>query len=277
MEKKQMSLGAIFVFGVLFLLISIKDLGYVFTGEATNINDLSRGEIKVGKHVEAELYYCVDWYAELTTRGRRGRRTVTWHAVGVLEDGSLVSICTKRATNEYYKIEDFIKASQRYLSGETDVPPEPIVVSGTVRKIDSEIREYYDSAVWLLQYDSDDVIYFDIDTSQKRIYYILVFVVSLIMIIVPTLAFVAEYNESKKKRIERLNYIPQNHYNDDPIFNKNFYEAHKVENRDVFSDNNHKEDKTVDDDNEYDYEDNDESEETSQEKSYSGKFKLKDD
>ncbi|MBR3834228.1 MAG: hypothetical protein IKJ73_07915 [Lachnospiraceae bacterium] len=277
MEKKQMSLGAIFVFGVLFLLISIKDLGYVFTGEATNINDLSRGEIKVGKHVEAELYYCVDWYAELTTRGSRGRRTVTWHAVGVLEDGSLVSICTKRATNEYYKIEDFIKASQRYLSGETDVPPEPIVVSGTVRKIDSEIREYYDSAVWLLQYDSDDVIYFDIDTSQKRIYYILVFVVSLIMIIVPTLAFVAEYNESKKKRIERLNDIPQNHYNDDPIFNNKFYETHKIsedsqtiENKVMGNNDNETLGSAIDDENMKSSDENKTS-------LYSGKFKLKED
>lgn len=273
MEKKQMSLGVLFIFGVLLLLILIKDLGYIFTGEAANINELSQEDIKVGKHVEAELYYCIDWYAELTTKSRRGGRTVTYHAVGVLEDGSLVSICTRKASDEYYKIEDLINASQQYLSGETNIPPEPVVISGTVRKIDSEIRNYYDSAVWYLQYDSDDVIYFDIDTSQKRIFSILIFAASLIMIILPIFALVAEYKESKRKRIERLNFVPSNHNDDDPIFNNRFYEAYKNNKDDtsIMDTDSNSQELSIDKD-EYDNSIPKESP-----VSNSGKFKLKDD
>ncbi len=290
MEKKSLSLGAIFIFGIIFFLMSLKNIGYVFTGDAANLSDLSKSEIKVGKPVEVELYYCIDWYAELTVRNKRGR-TVTQHAIGVLEDGTLVSVCAKKATKEYYKIDDYINATYKYLSGETDTPPEPIVVEGTIRKIDSEIRGYYDSAIWMLEYDSSDVLYFDVDTSQKRIYSILIFVASLVMIIVPVFVFVAEYNDMKRKRIERLNDIPQNfnnHDNDDPIFNSTFYETHKI-NKDNQSidnkavktdafDNNAVEDTDYYDnvlDNSFD--ENDEALEKNSASSYSGKFKLKDD
>lgn len=274
MEKKKISLGAVFIFGVIFFLILLKNIGYVFTGNAANLNDLNKSEIKVGKPVEVELYYCIDWYAELTVKNKRGRK-VTQHAIGVLEDGTLVSVCVKKATKEYYKIDDFINTTYKYLSGETDIPPEPIVIEGTVTKIDSEIRGYYDSAIWLLEYDSNDVIYFDIDTSQKRIHYILIFVASVVMIIVPVFCFVAEYNEMKRKRIERLNYVQQNHNNDDPIFNSTFYETHKI-NKDnqVIENNDDYDDKSLE--NSFNDED-DKALDENITSSYSGKFKLKDD
>lgn len=291
MEKKSLSLGAVFIFGIIIFLISLKNIGYVFTGNAANLSDLSEGEIKVGKAVEVELYYCIDWYAELTVRNKRGRK-VTQHAIGVLEDGTLVSVCARRATKEYYQIDDFINASYKYLSGETDIPPEPMVLKGSVIKINPEIRGYYDSAIWMLGYDSSDVIYFDIDITQKRIYFIFVFVTSLAMIIVPVIVFMAEYYEMKRKRIERLNDIPQNfnnnHNNNHPIFDSTFYETHKINKDNQSIENNVVKNDVIDNDavedtDYYDevsnnsFDENDEALEKNSTSSYSGKFKLKDE
>ena len=231
------------------------------------------------KAVEVELYYCIDWYAELTVSNKRGRK-VTQHAIGVLEDGTLVSVCVRKATGQYYKIDDFINASYKYLSGETDIPPEPMVLKGSV-----------DSAIWMLGYDSGDVIYFDVDTTQKRMHFVFVFVIGLAMIIVPVIAFVAEYNDMKRKRIERLNDIPQkynNHDNDDPIFNSTFYETHKTNIDNQSTDNNVVkndvfENKAVEDTNYFDnvsdnsFDENDEALDGNGTMSYSGKFKLKDE
>lgn len=290
MEKKSLSLGAVFIFGIIIFLISLKNIGYVFTGDAVNLSDLSKNEIKVGKAVEVELYYCIDWYAELTVSNKRGRK-VTQHAIGVLEDGTLVSVCVRKATGQYYKIDDFINASYKYLSGETDIPPEPMVLKGSVVKIDPEIRGYYDSAIWMLGYDSGDVIYFDVDTTQKRIYFVFVFVAGLAMIIVPVIAFVVEYNDMKRKRIERLNDIPQNYNNndnDDPIFNSKFYETHKtnIDNQstdnnvvkdDVFENNAVEDTNYCDNVSDNSFDENDEALDGNGTMSYSGKFKLKDE
>lgn len=212
--------------GVIFVMC-LGDIKYILTGKADDVNDMiSQGEnLEVRDTVSIELEYVIDWYAELTEKGRRTGRKVTYHCLGVLDDGRLISISVKKDSKECKQIETLIEETYAYVSGETTIPPTPVKLSGTVRKIDSRISGYYHSSISMLGLTSDDYINLEIDVTQKRIYHILLFALSIILMVVSVICIMAEIKsekEKKEKRIRELN-SPVIKSENDPIFNDQFY------------------------------------------------------
>ena len=168
--------------GIVFFIIMIPNLGYIFTGKAKDINEMiaSGEEPKVRDTVSIEVDYIIDWYAELTTT-RKGSKTVTYHCIALLDNGEIISITVKKNSGEYKKIDNLIEQTYAYFSGETDVPPTPIKLEGTVRKIDSKVEGYYTSYTSLMGYSSADRYMLTIDTTQYRIFHILCFGVIVVV------------------------------------------------------------------------------------------------
>lgn len=267
-----------FIVAIIMLVICLKDIKYIVTGKAKDINDMiaAGDEPSVGDNVSIELQYVIDWYAELTVTGRGAK--VTYHCLAVLEDGRIISLCAKKYSDEYNKINNLIDDTYAYLSGETDIPPTPVTFTGTIRKIDSEISGYYLMDLNLMGYESGDYINLDIDTTQKRIHLILIFVLAIIFVPLSLFMIYGEILEEKEKKVlrERALNSPPTKIDNDPIFNQQFYNRFSS-NEDSIGDIEDKSkitnqvDEIVDEPN-YELDNNTDSSST-----YSSKFSLKKD
>lgn len=235
-----------FIVAVVILFIMRNDFKYIFTGETRDVYDIisSGEELKKGEHVSVELVAVVDWYAELTAT-KRGVKTITYHAMGVLEDGTIISICTKKDSAEYKKVDKLINDTYAYLEGTSYTLPEPLILEGSVQEINNKISVYYTEGLTYFGYTSGEAIYLDINTRSGRGGMIVAFVITMILFIVPIIALVVEIVSYKKKKtereLERITPINVVDPADDPIFNKSFYDR-----MDSFKDDLVKEDKLED-------------------------------
>ena len=217
------------------VIIMMKDAKYIFTGEAKDINQMIENgeELKVGEHVSIEVTYVVDWYAELTQRGKRTGTKITYHALAVLDSGEIISLSAKKDSKEYNQIDKLVDDTFDYLMDDSCPEPTTVKFTGTVRKVDSEIIGYYREALSYYGYSSTgDAYMFDIDTSQKRIVSILLLgIAAFLAILFGILAFLGyrEYKKDKEARIKALNEPVNNKLENDPIF-KNLYARNNIQN-----------------------------------------------
>lgn len=235
-----------FIVSIVMLFILRNDFKYIFTGETRDAYDIisSGDELKKGEHVSVELVAVVDWYAELTTT-RKSVKTITYHAMGVLEDGTIISICTKKGSEEYRKVDKLINDTYAYLEGYSYTMPEHLILEGSVQGIDSEISTFYSQGLSFYGYASNEAIYLDINTRSTRGGVVIAFVITLILFVVPIIAFLVEIMSYKKRKHEKelerntpINVVdPAN----DPIFNKSFYDR-----LDSFKDDSNNENTTED-------------------------------
>ena len=274
---------------VIIVVILLKDAKYLFTGDAKDINQMIENgeELKVGEHVSIEVTYVVDWYAELTQRGRRTGTKITYHALAVLDSGKIISLSAKKDSAEYNKIDNLVDDTYDYITGVTYSEPITVKFTGTVRKIDSEISGYYREALTFYGYSpSGDAYMLDIDTSQERIFGILGLIVASVLALLFgffTYGDYLEYKEKKAARIKALNEPVSVKLDNDPIFNSNFYATYKPQRQmDVKSDPISDVDSTIDDNPDTDVYKVDKEEAVKDEQdelkpTYSSKFTLKKD
>ncbi len=234
MNKREGSLFTtwlvFFVFSIFLFILCIDEMGFIIKGERIDVNEavLSGEEIKIGDNVSIEVQYIIDWYAELTQTGRRTGLNVTYHCLVMLDDGRIISMSVKQNSNEYRLVENLIDYTYDYIMGYSTIEPTPIKFTGKIRNIDSEISDYYKSSLSMLGYSSGDYINLEIDTQQKRIYSVLMFVFSIIIFAITILFAYFEIKNRKEKKAERMRELnspinvtkPEN----DPIFNKAFYD-----------------------------------------------------
>lgn len=219
----------------------LKDAKYLFTGETKDINQMIENgeELKVGEHVSIDVTYVVDWYAELTKRGRKTGTKVTYHAMAVLNSGEIISLSAKKDSKEYKKIDNLVDETYDYLTGVKYLEPTTVKFTGTVRKIDSKISGYYKEALTYYGYSSsEDAYMLDIDTTQDRIFGVLgIFLASFFALLFGFLAFsdVVDYKKKKAAREAALNEPISVKIDNDPIFNAAFYERNKPVNAESVS------------------------------------------
>lgn len=189
------------IIGMFFLIIMSPDLGYIFTGKAKDINKMieSGDEPKVRDTVSMEVDLIIDWYAELTST-RKGSRTTTYHCYARLDNGKIISITAKKDSKEFDKIDRLIRQTNAYYSGKSDIPPTPIKLEGTIRKIDSNVKGYYTTYASLMGYSSTDMYMLTLDTSQYRIYHILCFGVIVFVTFLGGLFVFVELKDKKDKK-----------------------------------------------------------------------------
>ncbi|MBE5944420.1 MAG: hypothetical protein E7258_05825 [Lachnospiraceae bacterium] len=189
------------IIGMFFLIIMSPDLGYIFTGKAKDVNKMieSGDEPKVRDTVSMEVDLIIDWYAELTST-RKGSRTTTYHCYARLDNGKIISITAKKDSKEFDKIDRLIRQTNAYYSGKSDIPPTPIKLEGTIRKIDSNVKGYYTTYASLMGYSSTDMYMITLDTSQYRIYHILCFGVIVFVTFLGGLFVFVELKDKKDKK-----------------------------------------------------------------------------
>lgn len=216
-----------FVASIVIFMFLKNDLNYILKGETRDAYDIisSGEELKKGEHVSVELVCVVDWYAELTTT-RKGIKTVTYHALGMLEDGTIISICAKKNSDEYIKIDNLIEKTYDYLEGTSYAMPEPLVLEGSVQAINSKISTYYSQGLSIYGFSSNEAIYLDINTGSGRGGMIVALVITIVLFVVPIVFFVIEvisYKNKQKERTTKATAVLE----EDPIFNNDFYETYK--------------------------------------------------
>lgn len=222
---------------LVIVVIMLKDAKYIFTGEAKDINQMIENgeELKVGEHVSIEVTYVVDWYAELTQRGKRTGTKITYHALAVLDSGEIISLSAKKDSKEYNQIDKLVDDTFDYLMDDSYPEPTTVKFTGTLRKIDPEIIGYYREALSYYGYSSTgDAYMFDIDTTQKRFMSILLLVIAALLAIlfgVLALCGYRDYKKDKEARIKALNEPVHNKLENDPIFNNSFYARNNIQNQ----------------------------------------------
>lgn len=221
-----------FILGIFMLVVLCKDIKFIFTGKAEEINDMiaAGDEPEVGDTISIRIQYALDWYAESTARGKGGTKK-SLHCYAVLDNGKIISIEVKKYSNEHGKLDDLINSTNYYLQGETDVPPTPVILTGVVRKPNSKVAGYYKDGLQLMGFNpSSDAYMLSIDTTQKRIYFILLFAVSIVIIVVSATFIVRECCTGTKKKAAQEEPEPvKPEY--DPIFNQAFYDLHRSDNQ----------------------------------------------
>lgn len=214
--------------GIVMLLSSIKNLKFIFSGEADDLNEImASGETpEVGDVVGLKVRLVIDWYAELTERGTRGSRNITYHCMVMLDNGKVISLSVERGDN-YDKIDRLIDESYDFFRGERTEPPTPVYMDGVIRKIDSEIKQYYYTglALWKINPQQDAYI-LEVDTTQSRGIITIMFVFG-VCITIGAVVFVVLYilNEKDKAEARKAEAnAPITVADNDPIFNKTFYD-----------------------------------------------------
>lgn len=219
---------AFFILGIIMFVMSCGDIKYIFTGKADDINEMIAAgeEPEVRDVVSIRIQYAFDWYAESIGQ----KNTLLCYAA--LDNGKIISIEVKKYSHEHEKLDDLINSTNYYLEGGTNVPPTPVTLTGVVQNFDSKkVVDYYKKGLRLMGFDtSSDAYMLNIDTRQKRIYFILTLILSIIIIFVTVAIIIAECRMGIKKKsaqddIEVIR--PEN----DPIFNHAFYDLHRPGNR----------------------------------------------
>lgn len=162
------SLFAALLIALILFAACSDDLKYLF-GKAENMNNvLAEGTLEKGKYVSVGVDAVVDWYAETTWKINgiipAGSK---WHCLIWLDDDSFISLSVKGKKNKDI-INGLINDTQRYINGQTDELPTPVVFEGKITSIGSDGDKYYNDALRREQLFGRDVHYLTIDTSYSK-------------------------------------------------------------------------------------------------------------
>ncbi len=267
-----LTLILIYIFGIVMLVTSIDDLKYIITGKADDINDMIENgeELKRGDHVSIKLEYALDWYAETNKRTRRSSNH-SYHALGVLDDGRIVSIKVRVASKEYYKLEDLIDETYDYLNGDRTLPPTPVILKGGLLDLDKQVEQYFNSALNYIGYSQSDAIYLEIDTNQSHFYLMFGFVFGLVVTVFGTIFIILLIKEKNNKKIASKSFVVQQ-FEDELAFSSGI-PCKRSSNVDLQTENNNKEKNSNQDENINDEDKN----EDKNENKFESKFTLKKD
>ena len=156
-----------FAFGIFYVVSDVKDL-ISPTRDILDIID-EDGDIEDGEFVNMGVDAVLDWYAET-------KHTVNYipvgkeqHCVIWLDDYTFISMTVKK--KDIDEIDELIDKTWGYIDGETDDWPSPIIFSGRIRKMDSEVLKYYNECIDDIVTDrSGCTIYaFTVDTTQSKV------------------------------------------------------------------------------------------------------------
>ncbi|MBE5932766.1 MAG: hypothetical protein E7263_05020 [Lachnospiraceae bacterium] len=172
MENKSLIflvIGAIF-FPILIVACFVTDKEFLFAKEPTDIFQLieEEGEPTKNAYVSIDVDASLDWYAETkhTTNGiptGKEKHYLIW-----LDDTSFISLTTSGKKN-YEKLSDITTTTFEYLNGVAMYLPEPVKFEGQVKTMNSEIREYYEDALYdwgITVEDGMTIYYVTIDSTS---------------------------------------------------------------------------------------------------------------
>lgn len=217
-----------FIAGIFMLVMLCGDIKFMFTGKAEDINDMIAAgeEPEVRDVVSIKVQYAFDWYAESTARNK-GSRKESLHCYAVLDNGKIISIEVKKYSDEHGKLDDLINSTNYFLEGGTDKLPEPVTLTGVIRKPNAKVAGYYKDGLRLMGFNpSSDAYMLSIDTTQKRIYMILLFFLAIIIVIISGALIIGECRTGTKQKNGHEEIEPVRLEND-PIFNQAFYDLHR--------------------------------------------------
>ncbi|MCM1287439.1 MAG: hypothetical protein NC240_03940 [Clostridium sp.] len=174
-------IAAILIALLLFAAFS-DDISYLF-GKAESMNELlAEGEELKGEYVSVGVDAVVDWYAETTYKINgiipAGSK---WHCLVWLDDESFISLTVKGKKNKDL-INNLISGTEKYLNGETNVLPSPVVFEGKIISIGSEVDEYFYDAIRYYGITGMEVHYLTIDTTYSKTSIILYGIIFLAII-----------------------------------------------------------------------------------------------
>ncbi len=240
--NKSLSGWLFIIMGVVILIFMAPNFKYVFTGSATDINDMIEDgeQPHVRDRVSMEVTYVIDWYAELreTKRSRRRTTTVTtYHCLALLDNYEVISISVKKNSDLYDKLDDLRQDTASYINGYTDTPPDPVEVNGTIRKLNSKIKGNYEYAASVYGFDSSEVYMLEIDTTQSKFFIILLMIIGAATIGVGVYFICISRKEENASDVSdlyttngvTLNTTPRDTASvesmyEDPVFNQSFYD-----------------------------------------------------
>lgn len=215
----------IFALGCYFTYVGVKNRDYIFGRDVQDVNEMIMADDipDVGEVVSIKAKLILDWYAELTERGAKGSRKTTYHCMVLLDNNEVISLSVKLG-DDYNKIEWLIEDSYDYLTGATDEMPDPVYFAGTVRKIDSQIIDYYSQGLekWGLNFNRD-AYNIEIDTTQSRWVYMFMLFFGVLIVGAMVVPFISGLIPHKKKAIKADDVANEQTATNDPIFNDAFY------------------------------------------------------
>ncbi|MBQ9200571.1 MAG: hypothetical protein IJ141_10385 [Lachnospiraceae bacterium] len=253
-EKHQIS-SDIFMFAALFLICAIlfifffKNSSFALSGKTKDANKIiSSGErLRKNDNVTIKLYYVTEAYAESKNR-IKGITNTTFHYIAWLEDDSLISI-SSQDSETIYKLNNFARQIKEYSNGKSLSPPDPIVITGHIMDLDSEVRQFYNEAITIgsysinpntMHYERDETkfsyIYnLEINTSYSKTFMFIGLIVSGFFTLAFGLLTVLCYINYKKISDEIVTKPVDTKIDNDPIFNNSFYDTYMK--KDASSDN----------------------------------------
>ena len=258
-EKREKS-NMLFITGGLFAIFLIAlilfgkhTFSYTFSGKTKDANQIiaSGEELKKGDMVTLKIYYLTSAYAE--TKGNFKTRQSAYHYIAWLEDGSLISI-SAHDNDTIQKFNKFADEIYDYSWGKTATAPAPITITGNIHKINSKVKKFYNEQVDAAKYtlnpntmsmERDEskfskVYNLEIDTSYSRSSMKLLSVVIILLTVLSGVAFIyilLFYDRDSKIPAEQpvsraYNTTASNNIENDPIFNKSFYNTYTNKNSD---------------------------------------------
>ena len=176
MRSNKQSLWPMLLAGIVFLLVGIglvaSEADYIFTGEATNINQALNDqnlEEYHGKYISVNVDAVIDNYAEMTHSTYGIKTGSDQYYLIWLDDGSMISVSIpEKKTSGINRVMD---ETWEYLSGNaSDFTNVPIHIEGELREIGGDLKQYYQECLdyYEITQDEYDIYYYNIDCTSSR-------------------------------------------------------------------------------------------------------------
>ncbi len=203
------------IVGIGLIIIGIINLPYIITGKTDNLNEIVANGAEPEKLsiVEADIQYVLGCYGISETKRRGATLSEKHHYVVMFEDGTCMSLSVKDKETINY-LSKLTNETESYLLGYTVNFSEPLHITGTIKSISGEGKEYYHDALNQLGVPSDYIIELEIEKGNLR-GILAVLLISGVVAIILTIRFFI--NSSKEKKAKARSFAALDEINNDPL------------------------------------------------------------
>lgn len=203
MKKKNESLIttgiAFIIIGVVFLLIMWSEIIGIFTGKHNLDTELDK-DIPVGSRVTVGVDAAVDWYATMEHKRYGVTTSEEYYCMIWLDDGTFMGI--KVREKDRGRLDNIIDATWDYMNYQADSLPSKVTFEGSLRKMDSKEKQYFQDLLSDMGYTSsemDEVArYYTIDTTSTVGLAIMMLVMVVAFLVIGIICVVL-YAKAKKE------------------------------------------------------------------------------
>lgn len=188
---------------VLVCVLSWSEIIGMFKSPIDLDNELD-SDIPVGSRVTVGVDAVVDWYATMEHKTNGITTSEDYYCMIWLDDTTFMGLKVKKSDRD--KIDDIIDATWAYMDSEADELPSKVYFTGTLRKMESKEKTYFQDLLSDIGFESNEwpekARYYTIDTTTSKAAVIIGIVVFAVLLIFGIINIILFAKDKKARKLQ---------------------------------------------------------------------------